>query len=93
MTVKQWVYNGVEFKVGDIVRVMGLAVTEEEDGMGLGQKWENSWVDDMDNALGHIFEINEIREEGAFFVEFEGEINDGGYGYPLSVLQKVVVAE
>lgn len=91
MADRKWVYGGVEFNPGDYVRVMGLAVDGEEDGMGDGVDWENSWVDEMDKACGHIFEINEIREEGAFFVEIEGDFTDAGYGYPLSVLQKATV--
>ena len=89
MTDKKWTFGGVEFNVGDRVKVIGFAEDGQEDGMGDGFNWYNSWTPEMDNSIGREFEISEIRPEGAHFMEIEGEYIEGGYGYPLSVLQRV----
>lgn len=90
---KGWVYNGVEFNVGDRVQIFTTEVSEAEDAMGPGTgQWPNTWVDQMDYAVGGIHEIEEIREEGVGFVSYVDENTlhpHMGYLFPLSVLVKV----
>lgn len=96
MSEKKWVYNGEEFNVGDIVQVAFIEY-EHENKMGDGEDWENVWVDEMNFALGGIFEIAEIRQEGVEFVDYVEHVPLGqpvamfqhlGYLYPLSSLVK-----
>lgn len=72
----KWVHNGVEFSVGDKVKVV-RKVCEDTEGA-----WGNAWVDDMDNSVGEVFTISEISHEGVMFEEC-------CYIYPLSCLEKV----
>ena len=72
----KWVHNGVEFSVGDKVKVV-RKVCEGTEG-----DWDNVWVDDMDNSVGEVFTISEISHEGVMFEECY-------YIYPLSCLEKV----
>lgn len=92
--VAKWEYNGIEFSVGDRVRVVRLP-DDRVGGMGPGTVWENIWVKGMDAAitLGHAgvdFEIYDIRIEGVEFaplVDCDCFLTD--YLYPLSSLEKV----
>jgi len=90
LTKKKWVYEGVEFSVGDRVLVVRFAEKNEADGMGHGIPWDNTWIDgDMDDSIGHEFTILDIDYTGVRFCETEGEYIEPGYGYPLSCLEKV----
>ena len=93
---ERWVYNGVEFKVGDkaLIAFNGGGQGAEHfrnDGMGAGIDWQNGWVERMEYAVGGVHEIESIDETG---VEFVGYVDDlslhphMGYRYPLSVLVK-----
>lgn len=94
MSLEGWVYEGVEFNIGDSVKVMRLP-TNKEGAMGPGTVWENIWVEGMDGVLqlGHDgveFEIHDITIEGVEFapiVDCECEYVE--YLYPLSSLEKV----
>lgn len=90
MSERKWFYNGVEFEIGDRVMVDGIAETEQPDGMGDGIDWQNSWVEDMNDAIFKEFEIYDIDEAGVRFVEIEGDWNTE-YMFPLSALRKVTL--
>lgn len=81
---KQWISNGQEYKIGNIVRVMRQAETGETDGMGEGQDWDNSYEEKMDAYLGLTFEIADICEQG---VEFATEHNGCSFLFPLTSLE------
>lgn len=87
-----WVCNGVEFNVGDTVRVVRFEESGAEDGMGDAGKWDNTWTDGMDEILKYptlTHQIHEINEMGVMFVN-EPDCHDFmEYMYPLSVLEKV----
>lgn len=92
MTEREWIYNGVEFKVGDKVLIFSTEVADAENGMGDGEKWDNMWIEDMDYAVGGVHEIEAISEYGVEFVQYVDEPSlhpHQGYLYPLSVLLKV----
>lgn len=92
MTEREWIYNGVEFKVGDKVLIFTTEVTGAENAMGEGVDWDNAWIEDMDYAVGGVHEIESINEYGVEFVQFVNEPSltpHMGYLYPLSVLAKV----
>ena len=86
---EQWIYNGVEFKVGDRVKVVSDAVTNDPNGMGAGVEWNNCWVHatnedgylqmGMDGFISMEFEIHDIDEHGVYFSE-------ESYGFPLSCM-------
>jgi len=95
---RKWVYNGVEFKVGDTVRVMRQEEDDAPNGMGDGIPWENSWIGgtveqslkgeyktDMDAFLGLEFVIEDIDFYGVTFEDSSGY----AYAFPLSSLDKV----
>lgn len=95
---RKWIYNGVEFNVGDKVRVMRQEETDAPNGMGEGVQWLNSWVGPeagaffsaeergMDAYLGMEFEIEHISAEGVSFV---GHCHNESYLFPLSSLDKI----
>lgn len=96
----KWIYNGVEFRVGDYVKVVRFAESGQKDGMGEGIDWDNTWVNcefydgGMDAAItrGYTFEIIEIDECGVYFADF-ADLDEQPmcvkFSYPLSVLQHV----
>lgn len=91
MSERKWIYDGVEFGIGDRVMVVGVAETHQEDGMGFGIDWMNSWVSDgMNEAIFKTFEISSIAEEGVMFTDIEGD-ESTEYMFPLSVLKLVTV--
>jgi hypothetical protein len=88
-----WVCNGVEFKVGDTVRVVREEQTGAPNGMGEGVKWENCWSGfdgntelGMDKWLGRKGTIEDISVEG---VTFEMPDDELSYSFPLTSLEKV----
>lgn len=84
MSDKKWICNGVEFKVGDKVKIVRKVASHCGNGMGEGVEWENIWEMSMDNYIGEIATIDYIGYAGVSFEE-------GGYGWPLSALEKVAV--
>lgn len=86
MQADVWMYNGVEFKVGDRVKVVSDAESLDPNGMGVGVKWENTWAGScgeylhMDGYIGLEFEIADISELGVFFSD------DFTFGFPLSCM-------
>lgn len=92
--VIKWVYNGVEFNIGDRVRVVRLPA-DRRDAMGPGVIWENIWVGDMDPIIplshtGVDFEILDIGIDGVEFaplVDCECDLTE--FLYPLCSLEKV----
>lgn len=84
MAQQQWFVNGVEFNVGDKVRVMRQVESFDPNGMGDGVEWENTWVDDMDRFLGLEFEISDFSPEGVDLSE-----ETCFYLFPLTALDKV----
>jgi hypothetical protein len=91
---KQWILNGVEYRVGNVVRVMRQVEDYDPNGMGDGMEWDNTWIASdgedlgMDEYLGLSFEIAEISEEGVFF---EGA-DACSYAFPLASLDKIAEA-
>lgn len=95
--VSEWVYNGVEFNVGDKVKIVRIEEDDAPNGMGVGKQWVNNWADGvsyrgtifqgMSSYLGYEYEINDIDETGVYFVVDESHTNE--FGYPLSALEKV----
>lgn len=89
--MEQWVYNGVEFREGDRVKIVRDAEDYDPNGMGAGVTWKNGWIhtqkDDglvyphMDGYIGLEFEIEFITEHGAFFTA-----EDNSFGFPLSCM-------
>lgn len=86
---KQWISNGQEFKIGNIVRVMRQAETDAPDGMGEGRQWDNSYHEAMDAYLGLTFEIADISEQG---VEFATEHDGCSFLFPLTSLDFIAEA-
>lgn len=90
---EQWIYNGVEFRIGDRVKVVSDAASYDQNGMGPGVKWLNGWENafnyegrlhmGMDGYIGMEFEIEDISQEGVYFVGYSSE---NSYGFPLSSL-------
>lgn len=74
--------DGVEFKVGDKVKVLSVGVSDDPNGMGPGVRYMNSWVRSMDDSVGKIFIIASITSNG---VHFEQDY----LGYPLNVLENL----
>lgn len=64
-----------KFKVGDVVKV--IRKVESQNG------WNNSWIDDMDDAIGKVFTIQSIIDKyDVYFKEVD-------YGYPTTALKLV----
>lgn len=83
VTASQWVCNGIEFTVGDKVRVLReYDSAEKGDGMGTGCVFSNSWAPGMDKEIGKEFTIRSIDSTGVSFKE-------AGYGWPLCVLKNL----
>jgi hypothetical protein len=84
--MSEWKCDGVEFKVGDAVLI---ARTDGPYTMG-DKYWDNIWVKDMDNAVGSVFYIDDIDNEGAHFYYDPGAgIGPANYAYPLSALENL----
>lgn len=83
--MKQWISNGVEFKEGDVVRVVRFVEDDDPDGMGEGIRWDNGWVEEMDKFLGLPMIIEGIDEEGVYFEGGKG----ASFGFPLKSLEKI----
>lgn len=84
--MSEWIYNGVEFQIGDRVKVVRDAEDGDPNGMGAGRSWNNGWIHAengyqlMDGYIGLEFEVADIDEHGVFFSE------DHTYGFPLSCM-------
>lgn len=91
-----WAYDGMQFKVGDTVRIAfngggEWAPVFKANGMGDGVDWDNKWEEEMDIAVGGVHDIEEINEHGVYFVNYVDDASlhpHRGYGYPLSVLTR-----
>lgn len=73
----------MKFKVGDQVRVLRKAKSH-------ARGWENSWVSNMDAAVGKIGRVTSLS--GALHdvtVRVPGTGGDEGWGYPDFVLKLV----
>jgi hypothetical protein len=80
----KWIYNGVEFKVGDRVKVVRKVASFAHHGMGNDLEWDNSWVEpEMCSELGVTGKVTPISRRGVC-------VNELGFGYPLAALEKVV---
>lgn len=86
----QWISGGVEFNEGDLVKIMCNVADCHPNGMGLGKPWNNTWADNMNDAIGRLFTIAYITEEG---VHFAGENDDPAswYAYPLRCMENMTV--
>lgn len=73
--------EAAQFKVGDIVRVLRKAKTNE-DG------WENSWEPEMDSSVGNTATVVKPHSELKYNVRLVGE-HVPDYGYPSFVLELV----
>jgi Mind bomb SH3 repeat domain len=71
-----------KFKVGDSVRVLRRARTHEKG-------WENSWVSEMDKAVGKIGRVMHVSSIFAHdvLVKVPGA---GSWSYPNFALKRVV---
>lgn len=81
----KWIFNGVEFNVGDKVKVLRKIERRDPDGMGNGKEWKNGWTGGMNIHIGSVQEIDGISDCGASFVGVT-------YGWPLAALEKLTVA-
>ena len=45
-------HRASQIKVGDFVKVLFRAYRDENG-------WDNGWVSDMDNAIGHVYQVTE----------------------------------
>jgi hypothetical protein len=71
------------FNVGDQVRVSKIGVSFDENGMGIGYKWVNPWVEEQNKDVGGVFTLQ------AYDQEFGYQFEEGGYYYPENVLERV----
>ena len=85
------VYNGVEFNVGDRVKVLRAFGVGEMNGMGSLGEWDNEWVGEMDHCIGNEYAIVAAYDVVGVELDTSGDehLVGTGYGFPLSVLQKV----
>ena len=73
----------MKFKKGDQVRILRKAKTHE-------RGWGNSWVDQMDAAVGKIGTVFSTAFEGQHDVEVEVPGLEDVWGFPDFVLRKIV---
>lgn len=72
-------------KVGDRVKVLRSTGSYDPNGMGNGKLWKNYWPADMNNYIGKEYVVESI--DSLYGVRFKNSVL---YGFPLSVLQKIV---
>lgn len=87
---EQWISGGVEFKKGDLVKIMCNVSDEHPDGMGQGVVWANIWCDRMNEAFGRLFTIDFIDATGVHF-EVQDDDPVTWYGYPLRCMENMTV--
>lgn len=83
--MSEWTYNGVEFKVGDKVKIVRQVESLAIGGMGDGKAWKNSWASSMSDSIGNVAEITSISILGA-------KLSTACFGWPLAALEKQEVA-
>lgn len=72
-----------DIQVGDVVVVARMVKSNDPNGMGLGEKWDNQWYYKMDAYIDKQFTISIIDSYGARFE------NDVKYGFPLTSLKLI----
>jgi hypothetical protein len=78
--MSKWVYNGVEFKVGDKVKIIQKVEAHAKDGMGQDKEWMNCWNPEMTPLIQKKDKITSITDQGVGFEEL-------GFFWPLSSLE------
>jgi len=84
----KWIYNGVEFKPKDRVRIVRFERSFAPGAMGENIVWDNTWESNMDALIGNEGTIAWIETAGVTFFDVEGETTID-YMWPLSVLERV----
>ena len=85
----KWIYNGVEFKSGDRVKIVRFEESFAPNAMGENIVWDNTWIEPcMDELIGSEGTIAWIENAGVWFFDIVGETTID-YMFPLSVLEKV----
>lgn len=84
MSQTKWVSNGVEFQVGDKVKVVRTVRDDASNGMGDGVVWNNVWIDTMTESIGTIAIVIGIDKHGAYLNGDEFE-----FGWPLLALENL----
>lgn len=80
--MSEWIYDGVEFKDGDVVKVVCATESYAPSGMGEDIQWDNAWVGGMGESVGKTFTIEQINNRGVRFKK-------SPYRYPLASIKKL----
>ncbi len=76
----------MKFKVGDMVKVVKGVRSHASDGMGAGKQWSTVWLEEMEEAIGGVFEIKDTDASYGYMLE----LNSGRwYFFPESALELV----
>ena len=76
----------MKFKVGDMVKVVKGVRSYARDGMGAGKQWGTVWLEEMEEAIGGVFEI---KDTDASFGYTLGLNSGCRYCFPESALELV----
>ena len=76
----------MKFKVGDMVKVVKGVRSYACDGMGAGKQWVNVWLEEMDEAIGGVFKIQDTDDNIGYMLELN---NGRWYFFPESALELV----
>lgn len=71
------------FNVGDQVRVTKRGVSFDENGMGVGYKWFETWEDTMDVMVGQVFTVDSYDQDRGY------GFKETSYHFPENVLERV----
>lgn len=76
----------MKFKVGDMVKVVKGVRSYAHDGMGAGKQWSIAWLEEMDEAIGGVFKIQDTDDNLGYSLVLN---NVGCYFFPESALELV----
>ena len=76
----------MKFKVGDMVKVVKGVRSYARDGMGAGKQWSTVWLEEMEEAIGGVFKIQDTDDNLGYSLVLN---NVGCYFFPESALELV----